>query len=95
MTSKQLPLPGFEDYSVLEELPTQAIILMAHMALRDEMRKLFDCEIGVLRVMGKLNDAQCSEALYLAQRNLCNAIKSVVIAIDTMNDMQGDSENGQ
>ena len=95
MSSKQLPLPGFEDHSILEELPPQVLILMAHMALRDEMRKLFDCEIGVLRVMGQLNNAQCSEEVYLAQRNLCNALKSVVIAIDTMYDMQSEVKNGE
>lgn len=95
MSVKQLPLPGFDDGAVAEKLPAIVLLYMAHLALRDDMRQRFDCEIAVLREMGRMNSHECSDDLYLAQRQLCTAIKEVVIKLDVMNDMMTmDGNNG-
>lgn len=87
MTAKQLPLPGFEEETpVADMISAEVLLYLAHLSLRDTMRQYFDSEISVLREMGRLNDVQCPENIYLAQRKLCTAIKEVVIRLDEMND---------
>lgn len=93
MTIKQMPLPGFENETIGEKLPAIVLLYMAHLALRDDMRERFDCEIAVLREMGRMNSHDCSDDLYLAQRQLCTAIKEVVIKLDVMNDMMTNGGN--
>jgi len=87
MSVKQMPLPGFKEVPIAESLPAIVLLFMAHLALRDEMRNLFDHEIVVLREMGRMNSEQCTDNMYLAQRMLCTAIKEVVIRLDTINDL--------
>lgn len=88
MNVRQLPLPGFDYEPIVEKVGTMTALLIMHTVLRDDMRQLFDHEIEVLRAMGKLNAAQCSDEMYAEQRKLCQAIKEVVIRLDIMNDYQ-------
>lgn len=91
MSDKQQSLPGFEGMLQPEYSPTFLLLYAAHVALRMELAEGFEHEVGTLREMGKLNDVQCPESWYVAQRKICMSIQALVGQLDDLNDKIGES----
>jgi hypothetical protein len=91
MKSYQLPLFNLGEIEQ-SAIPVGVLLTYsAHVELREFMARSFSGEIEILRDMGKLTEAQCPEAWYMAQRELCMTIKKLVNQLDDLNDVMGGS----
>jgi len=85
MPAYQMELPGFGGNGD-NSLPFLVKTFVLHMTLRGELVQLFDNEIALLRTMGTMNDAQCSQEVFQGQREVVMALKNLIVAIDLAQD---------
>lgn len=90
MSEEQRILPGFEDLLSKDHAPYLVMLYAGHVALRQSLAELFDSEIAILRRLAQLNERQCPQSIYSGQRELCMAIKEVVVCLDNVNDTNGE-----